>query len=249
MGIVSTIQLVLNDSGVFWPETQIIESINEAQLWVTAQTKWKRQSWPISLPTGTDLFSVPSDLLIPGWIESAVPVINGTSTTTTYKRAFPTTHVELEKYNRLWRNAEVYAPQYFVIWDASTLRAFPRPDISYTYTLYGVPYPIEITTSTQSLEGPHGYQHSVEKYTLALLLEATRPELADFYMEDAENEILQLRKTLRNQQSHNIRRLRPASVMGMGNKSNYSTLTPPGRFDLQQGGSIQAIPVYYPVEA
>ena len=114
MGIVSTIQILLNDSGVFWPQTQILDAVNEAQLWVFAQTKWARKSWPITLVKGVDIIETPGDLLIPGWMESQVLNSDGSIS---HNRCFPTTQRELEHFLRTWRSAGLDTPQYFVIWE------------------------------------------------------------------------------------------------------------------------------------
>lgn len=227
MSIVAQVQTLLNDSGVFWPTAQVLNAINEAQLWAYAQTKWQRTSWQLSLATGTDLLTLPSNVLVPGWIETAV-VNNGQ---TQNMRGFPSTQRELERFLRTWRSAGLDAPNYFIIWDASTIRLFPRPDQPYTYTLWGISYPTEILNATTSLAGPPQYVLAVQNMAAALLFEATRPDLADVYLATAEAQLLDFKKRLRNQQSHNIRRLVPG-----------------GRFALQQAGTIRELPTYYPLE-
>jgi hypothetical protein len=230
MSIVNTIQLLLNDSGVFWPQAQILDAVNEAQLWAFAQTKWSRRSWLLKFVKGTDIFTLPSDLLIPGWIESQVTLGDGSIS---HLRAFPTTHRELEHFLRTWRSAGLDAPQYFVIWDSGHIRLFPRPDQAYAYTLWGVGYPIEITDNIAELTGPPNYVQAIQNMALALLLNATRPDLADFYMTTSQAQIVEFRKHLRNFQSHNIRRLVPSTT----------------HLQIQQGGRIRELPTYYPMES
>ena len=229
MPIVSTIQLLLNDSGVFWPESQILDAVNQAQLWGYAKTKWVRTSWPINLPVGADLITLPSDVLVPGWMEARI--VNSDSTVS-FIRAFPSTQRELEHFLRTWRSTSLGAPMYFVIWDSHTLRVFPRPDKPYTYTLWGVAYPTEITSSSQDIQGPINYTLIIQNFTMSLLLNATRPDLAEYYLNLAEVGLVQFAKHLRNQQSHNIRRLVPTT----------------SRFQINQGGSIKELPTYYPLE-
>jgi hypothetical protein len=230
VSIVTTLQVLLNDTGVFWPQAQILDAVNEAQLWVFAQTKWSRRSWLINLPKGTDIFQIPSDLLIPGWMESQVFNTDGSIS---HMRAFPTTHRELEHFLRTWRSAGLDAPQYFVIWDASHFRVFPRPDKAYTYTLWGVGYPIEIVDNLGDLVGPPNYTQIIQNFSLGLLLNATRPDLSDFYMTQASLGVVEFKKHLRNFQSHNIRRLVPST----------------GRLQIQQGGQVRELPTYYPMES
>jgi len=244
MSIVSQVQVLLNDTGVFWPMEFVLDAINQAQLWAFAQTKWQRKSWQLQLVTGTDLFALPGDVLIPGWIETVVPLTGGEVSTT---RGFPTTHRELEHNIRTWRSSGLDAPKYFVIWDAFTLRLFPRPDKAYTYNLWGVGYPTEILDTTTFIAGPPQYVLAIQNMAASILFEATRPDLADIYMKTAQDQIQNFKVRLRNQQSHNIRRLRPGTVSISG--GNLFTPNNAGRFDLQQGGSIVALPTYYPLES
>src|SRR5262249_15627862 len=150
---------------------------------------------------------------------------------TAVMRMFPTTQRELEHFLRTWRGAGLDQPSYFSIWDATHLRIFPRPDKTYTYTVWGIGWPTEITDTVTALTGPPNYVLAVKHYSVALLLEATRPDLADTYYELAGSQIDLFRRQLRNQQSHNIRRLVPAR-----------------RLDIQHSGTIRELPTYYPLE-
>jgi hypothetical protein len=198
-------------------------------MWVFARTKWARTSWSLSMSVGEDLLTIPTGVLIPGWIEGTRTNIDGSISSV---RMFPTTQKKLEHFLRTWRGAGLDQPTYFSIWDAFNFRIFPRPDQSYTYTLWGVGYPPEVTSVNVDISGPPTYIMAVQNSTVALLLNATRPDLAAAYLAIAEDQIQQLRRELRTQQSHNIRRLVPGK-----------------RFDLQQSGAIRELPVYYPLEA
>lgn len=219
MSIATKLQASLNDAGVFWPTTTLLDAVNEAQLQVYCETKWKRTAVSLYLNTLDDLVDLPPAVVIPQWIA------DGTN------RYLPTTHRQLEHYSRFWRAEQPAKPEWFVLWDATHLRVWPRPDQQYTYTLWGVGYPTEITSLAGDLDGPQTYQCAVLNQSLALLLEATRPDLADMYQKISEEHTDKLKKILRNQQSHNIRRLRPGT-----------------RFDLQQGGAIRTHPSFYPIE-
>jgi hypothetical protein len=242
MGIITDVQLLLNDSGVFWPATQVLDAINEGQFWVWTKTKWSRTNKVLTLTRGLDIISLPEDILIPGWIEGEAPGDGGQFF---HFRCFPTTQRNLEHHLRTWRGAPLGQPLFFTIWDATHLRIFPRPKQDYSYAVWGIGWPTEVTTDVV-LGGPSIYTLAVKNYAVGLLLEATRPDLADYYYALAEKSIAEWRRTLRNQQSHNIRRLRPGAISISGGP--YTTLTPPGRFDLQQGGAITALPTYYPLE-
>ena len=233
MSIVATIQNIINDAGVFWPvpagTNVLFDAINEAQMWALAKTKWSRTSFPLVMTTSEDLLAIPSGVLIPGWIEGTRTNIDGSISAI---RMFPTTQRELEHFLRTWRGAGLDQPTYFSIWDAFNFRIFPRPDQAYTYTLWGVAYPTEIKDLVSDISGPPLQVLAVQNYALAILLQATRPDLAQIYEAQAEEQIQRLRAEFRNQQSHNIRRL-----------------TPGRRFDIQQSGTIRELPVYYPLES
>lgn len=229
MSIVSDVQLILNDTGTFWTLPQVLDSINEAQFWIFAKTKWSRISSPLVMHAGQDIIQIPPTILIPGWIEGTIQ--NNNPESSSVMRMFPTTQRELENFLRTWRGAGLAQPSYFSIWDSTHLRIFPRPDQDYTYTVWGIGFPIEILDNTTTITGPSLYVLGVKHYSVGLLLEATRPDLADQYYKLADQNVLDFRRQLRNQQSHNIRRLRIGR-----------------RLDIQQSGTIRELPVYYPLE-
>ena len=217
--IITTVQLLLNDLGVFWPIQTILDACNEAQLAVFAQTKWAKVGVSLSLNTYDDLVIIPPSVFIPEWIEDGK------------RRYFPTTQRELEHFMRGWRMLDCSTPTNFVLWDASHFRVIPRPDKVYNYTLWGIGMPGEITMASPNIIGPSHYINAISHAATGLLLEATRPDLAEAMKIQAAALVLDFKKYLRNQQSHNIRRMRPGK-----------------RFDLQQSGVIQERPVYYPIE-
>lgn len=216
---IDNVQTLLNDLGVFWPTQTVLDAINEAQLLAHAKTKWKKIGVPLQLNQYDDLVTIPSTIMIPQWVED------------TKKRYFPSTQRELEHWLRTWRYADLATPTNFILWDASHLRVVPRPDQPYDYTLWGVGYPTEITVANPTVEGHDIYVMAVTYWALALLLEFTRPDLADYQFAYAQELIVKYQRELRNQQGHNIRRLRPGQ-----------------RFDLQQSGDIRELPTFYPVE-
>lgn len=217
---VQDIQLLLNDQGVFWPLQRVVDALNEAQWELWSRSKWNWTSSPLTLPQGSDIIPLPSSIVIPRFVEDGK------------LRYFPSTQRELENFHRTWRLDQEAPPMYFIVWDAFHLRVFPKPDKLYTsYTLWGIGYPPEIVDASSNLEGDPFYIKAINSITLAILFEATRPDLADYHRGIGEKQFVMFEKNLRNYQSHNIRRFRPG-----------------GRFDLQQSGRIQELPVYYPVE-
>jgi hypothetical protein len=216
MSAVQDVQMFLHDSGVFWPTAQVVDALNEAQLQVFVQTKWKKTSVTLSMNTGDDVISIPPSILVPQYIED--------STT----RYFPTTQVELERCTRAWRGEGLNAPEVFVLWDATHLRCWPRPDQPYDLTLWGLGWPTT-QTSTSDLEGPEMVKLAILNLATALCLDATRPDLAELYRMQGEEQILKVKKLLRNNQSHNIQRLRPGT-----------------KIDIQKAGVRVAPVTFYP---
>lgn len=236
MSIVVQVQTILNDTGVFWPTTTVLDAVNEAQFAVYAETKWAITTASMSLSSNADIVSIPSSILIPKWIEGT----NNLFSPPVVKRFFPTTQRQLEHYLRTWRGANVGQPIYFSLWDATHWRVFPRPDGLgsgpggvYPFTVFGVGFPSEITGTSADVVGPANYVQCIQNYSVALLLEATRPDLADMYLAQAGEQLLLFKKRLRNNQSHNIRTLKPAT----------------SRLELDQAGEVYELPSYYPLEA
>jgi hypothetical protein len=221
MSTITDIQMLLNDSGVFWPTQRILDAVNEAQWDVWVRSKWMKVSTPLTLTQGLDIIPIPSTIVIPQFVED-----NGL-------RYFPSTMRELENFHRTWKLDQQGQPMFFIVWDATHLRVYPSPDTTYSnYVLWGIGYPTEITTINTTVSGNSSYVKAIIHLTLGILFDATRPDLAEYHRAQGESALLIWKKHLRNFQSHNIRRLRPGQ-----------------RFDLQQSGRIQELPVYYPLEA
>lgn len=235
MSIVVQVQTLLNDSGVFWPTQTLLDNINEAQWFVYVETKWAITTATFSLNQNADIIRFPSAIQVPRWLEGTNNLIQPP----VIKRFFPTTQRNLEHFMRTWRGNNQGQPIAFSIWDSTHFRVFPRPDAlgsgpggSYPFTLFGLGFPAEIVDTVGDVIGPATYVQAVQNYSASLLFEASRPDLADMYRTMAEGQIVAFKKRLRNFQSHNIRQLVPAS----------------GRLEIEQGGDIGQLPVYYPLE-
>jgi hypothetical protein len=240
MSIVTQVQNILNDTGVFWPTQNLFDAINEAQWWLFADIRWQRTSATVTLSSNADVFGIPANILIPEWLEGQ----DGNFQPTTYKRFYPSTMRELEQFLRTWRGNNTGQPQYFVRWDATHMRVFPRPDGlgpagggNYTFTMWGIGFPGEITNTSQDISGlttlvNDSYTQAIQNMSAALLFEATRPDLADAFLAVAMENSQLFKRTIRNMQGHNIRRLRPAD-----------------HYDKNHSGTVNDLPVYYPLES
>lgn len=236
MSALSDIQTIINDAGVFWPTQTVYDSLNEAQFHVYAEVRWAITTQSFVLTSGVDIIPIPPNILIPKWIEGT----NALFSPAVVKRFFFTSLRNIETFMRPWRGQNLGQPQYFVLWDATHWRVFPRPDAKgsgpggvYPFTVYGVGFPAEITSSSQNIVGDATYKYAVYNYTCSLLLESTRPDLADMYLSQTTDNILNIKKRLRNQQSHNIRTLKPAT----------------SRYEIDQLGEVFETPSYYPLQA
>ena len=103
---------------------------------------------------------------------------------------------------------------WFFLWDDFHLRVFPSPDQTYTFTLFGLPWPPEINSSNEDIV-VNGVQLD-RQFKLAMayriaagLLIYTRPDAAAQYTKMAEECFYYYRKRLRQQNSNNLRRLKP----------------------------------------
>lgn len=235
MSIVAQVQTLLNDTNVFWPNQWLFDAINEAQFHVYAETRWAITTASFTLSSNADIFTIPTGIQIPRWIEGTNNLIQPP----VVKRFFPTTQRNLEVFVRTWRGQNVGQPVYFTIWDATHMRCFPRPDANgpgplgvYPFTMFGIGLPAEIVDTVADIVGPSTYVQAIQNYSAAILFEATRPDLADMYRALAEEQILAFKKRLRNFQSHNIRTLVPATT----------------RLEIDQGGEVYSTPEYYPLE-
>lgn len=235
MSIVVQVQTLLNDTNVFWPNQNLFDAINEAQFLVYAETRWAITSATFTLTQNTDVFTIPSAIQIPRWIEGT----NNLVQPPVVKRFFPTTQRNLETFVRTWRGNNEGQPVYFVIWDSTHMRCFPRPDNLgsgpggvYQFNMFGIGLPSEITDTTTDIVGPATYVQAIQNLSASILFEATRPDLADMYKSLAEDQILAFKKRLRNFQSHNLRYLVPATT----------------RLEIDQGGEVYSTPEYYPLE-
>lgn len=235
MSAVVFVQTMINDVGVFWPIQTVLDSLNEAQLHLYAETRWAITTQTMNLGSGVDIIPIPSGMIIPKWIEGTNLLYNPS----VKQRMFPTTQRQLETYLRTWKGDSLGQPLYFALWDATHWRCFPRPDGlgsgpggTYPMTVFGIGIPNEIADTVTDLIGPFNYTQAVLHYAAALLLELTRPDIADTFIAQANEHVLAFKKRIRNNLSHNIRTLTPGTT----------------RLELQQAGDIAEIPAYYPME-
>jgi len=211
MSVVDDVRILINDTGVFWPDQAVYDAINEAQIELLAETKWAVSTSTIVLPANTDIFTLPPAIMIPQHVESAG------------QRWHPTTQARLEGWSQCWRNEPNAQPQAFVLWDASHMRVFPKPDHPYIFQFAGIPWPTEVSAANPDVDASRLYLCPLTSRAAALLVEFTRPDLADAFNAQARDDIERYKRILARSQPHNIRRLRPGTVF---TKINAGTIRP-----------------------
>lgn len=202
MSLVSDLQILLDESGgaVFWLDSQLYDALNEALLETWASVKPQKTSSEFMVPAGAGLVPFPTTYLIPLYIEDAD------------KRYDFITAANLERTTRGWKGTMPDVPQEFVLWDFKTVRPYPRADQDYIYTLWGVPYPSELSATNQNVTLPQRLAKSVVYKAASILLETTNPQLSDALAQLGLDEERKYLKDQRNNQSHNIRRLKPPTT-------------------------------------
>lgn len=200
---------------VFWPSQQLYDAANEVIMdyWAVAGV----QDVPIALTTSalavtsaTDIYSFDvSTIMIPTYVTLNTSIGSGNASETLNQRYFITNRTLLEQYARDWRNNQQSQPKWFVLWDAFHLRTFPQPDKNYSFTIWGVPWGAEIVTGTEDISVDQILRLALAYRTAAELLESTRPEVSDLYIQNSMEMLNRYRIRLRNQQTNNLRRMKP----------------------------------------
>jgi hypothetical protein len=200
---------------IFWPSQQLYDAANEVMIDYWAQLG--NQQTPIQLTnttfvvsSGTEIFGFASAVIMtPTYV-----VLNTTSGTGAASYTINQTYwisdvTKFEQFNNNWRSYPAGQPKWFAVFDAFNIRVFPLPDKTYTFTLFGVPWPTELSTGTEDITCDAMLKLSIAYKAAANIMEATRPDVADSYTKESEELLLRYRIRLRDQSTNNIRRLKP----------------------------------------
>lgn len=201
---------------IFWPSQQLYDAGNEAL--VDFWPMLAKQSVPVAeiftpfaISSGTDIFAYSTgSIMIPRYIVLNSSTNSGAAAQTIDQKYWITDVTKLEQYNNNWRAFTPATPKFFVLWDAFHIRTFPRPDASYTFTLFGVPWQIELGTGTEDIVADPILKLAIAYKGAATILETTRPDTADLYMKESEELVNRYRIRLRNSSSNNMRRMKPS---------------------------------------
>lgn len=224
MSVVTEVQTLLDDSGVFWLAQHVYDASNEAQLYVWEELRHDITTQTLTVSASTTLVTLPTSIYIPQRIIRA------------QFEWFPTTYLELERDSRLWRSVNPSTPVWFVNWDAEHLRPYPLASAEIEFTIEGVSYPgTEITTGTEDISAIRPVKQAVIWRAAAILSQNTRPQLAASLAAAAEDYLSQAREHYHKDTGrHNIKRLRPGTIwthahQGVINSGRWYSglLTPP----------------------
>lgn len=208
--ILQDVQLQVDETGgpVFWVIEQLYDAINAAQLEVWMNLKdWQQTSTNITLSSGNDIISWPvTQIMIPQYI-----IYNGV-------KVFPTTLAQLQDWANNWKSSNPTRPNWYLLWDAKHIRLYPKSDATYTFQLFGVPWPTEVTDGVHDITGIDVLVHrAIVLRAAAKLLEITQPDLADAKMLEAMEFEKRYARQQRNSFGDNIARLRPTTAWDQAN--------------------------------
>jgi hypothetical protein len=149
--------------------------------------------------------------MIPSYVVLNTTSGTGFTAQTINQKYWESDVTKLEQWNNNWRANIPAQPRWFILWDAFHIRAFPSPDQTYTFTLFGVPWPTELATGTEDIVADQVLKLAIAYKAASNVLEATRPDISDVYNHESEELYLRYRIRLRNEQTNNLRRLKPLS--------------------------------------
>jgi hypothetical protein len=207
---------------IFFPSQQLYDACNDSimDFWATVG----RQDVPVAIATATspllvgtatDIYAFDNvSIMIPTYITLNTFIGTGNAGEDLNQTYFISDRTKLEQYARNWRNNQQEQPKWFILWDAFHIRVFPLPDKTYSFTLHGLPWATEIGTGTEDIAVDQILRLALAYQSAATVLEATRPEVSDLYNQNAMEMLNRYRIRLRNQQTNNIRRMKPIVTPG-----------------------------------
>lgn len=191
-------------STVFWPDAQVYDAANEAQMETWVATKWTVTTHTLTATTSAQFCTYnPTAIMVPHHV-----LLSG-------RKYFITDQAKLEQFSREWRSFGLGQPRHFVLWDAASglVRPFPRPDAAYNFSLVGLGWPPEeIAAGQLDITAPALLKDAIVLRACATLLEYTQPVIGATMLNEAEGTERDFRRQLNRRLGHNIARLRPAAA-------------------------------------
>lgn len=183
MSLVSDVQDLLDDAGVFWVDAQVYDACNNAmlELWPVLGHDWYRDTviWTSSQETAdyAARMMVPKKLLGRGtWEEVA-------------------SWNDLERTDRAWRNWDTGKTRYYISVDANTLLACPPSNETRFIRVEGIQYPQEeISVSNLDISDVEPVKEAVMYYAAALVAFNVRGELAELWFRLADEMVQEAKR-------------------------------------------------------
>jgi len=199
--LVSEVQTIIDETQtpVYWTIQQVYNACNKALEEVWANVRWTYTTATLTLTASQQFTTLPSSVvMIPQYI------INDQNL-----KMFPSTTDMLQDWQGNWFNEYPARPGWFILWDQTHLRWFPRPDKTYQFVLYGVPWPPEINGGNTDIIADPLIRKAVIYRAAAYLFELSQPSYADYWQTEAAEQEKKYGRQFRNQQGANTLRLRP----------------------------------------
>jgi hypothetical protein len=199
MNILTDLQALVDDAGVFWTQGQMLDALNWALVDAALLCDVNRVSTDLDITAGDTFVQIPSAIMVPK------AIVNDEG------EVYVVPQISLERYASTWRESTPCKPVSFVQFDADTLRIWPASDADYTYTIEGLGWPDEITVGNTNLTYDHPFVHGVMYRAGAALVEATLPQAGDTFMMLSDQHLGEYRANIRKRGGHTMLRLRPAT--------------------------------------
>lgn len=200
---------------IFWPSQQLYDATNEVMIdyWAALGNQSmsiQLTSAAFTVTTGSDIFPFAyTTIMQPSYIVLNTSSGTGASLQTINQKYWISDVTKFEQFNNNWRAYPPGQPKWFAVFDAFNIRVFPQASQTWTFEMYGVPWPVELATNTEDITCDAILKLAIAYKAAANILEATRPDTADSYTKESDELLLRYRIRLRDQSSNNIRRLKP----------------------------------------
>lgn len=199
MDLVTEVRTLLNEAtGQWWTDQHVYDGINDALLEMYGTLRWKSVNTTLTVTTATDIVAFDNTVvMVPQFF-----LYNNL-------KQFNTTQAQLEDWSRRWRSETPGRPKWFVLWDAAHFRVFPKPDATYNFDLWGVPWPSEINSTNTDMSLDPMTRKAIVLRSVGKLLELTQQQLSDAYMQESFKYQRLAASEIRNQLGANTWRLAP----------------------------------------
>ena len=219
MTLLDEVRLELGESSsllgaYFWSTTEVCNAVNAALIAAYIDTDEDTALGTTTLTASVYEATLPYETVM---VPKRIVGMKG--------EVFPISKTDLEIYKADWNVVSGVgtptAPRWIAPSGYEDITVWPMPDQTYTYDVYGIAWPGEISVGSPDLTLDHGLREAVVALAIAFLVDDYYPELCDIkYMEYTQH-ISAYKRTLRNRRGR-------APV----------ALKPSGYFDRARSGSI-----------